>query len=147
MSANRIIYGKSIGTDFRNQIARYYERLAEQAEKDDRTDRNYELILPSRRTGRLSWPASLVPDVKGYRQRRMMVRLSLGCIEERPNGTWECVRDAKIEGRYCPINIKRGQRFAPRCIFAGFDDFTSYLASVGVEVPATSLRDVLQSAA
>lgn len=36
------------------------------------------------------------------------------------------------------VAVQKGQSFAPKTVFAGFNDFTSYLASVSVESAPTA---------
>lgn len=66
-----------------------------------------------------------------------MVRRAFDCIEEGVYGSWLCIKNATVEGRYGTVEVKQGTRFNQGCVFAGFDDFPSYLASVSIDVPKT----------
>ena len=58
-----------------------------------------------------------------------MTRVALAWFEEQADGSWICRRDTTIEGsRGYRVFIKRGQHFLQRTAFAGYDDFTGYLA-------------------
>jgi hypothetical protein len=59
-----------------------------------------------------------------------MTRIALGCFEEQPDGSWICRNDITIRGRACEVSVTRNRLFRPHTIFAGFGDFTAYLASV-----------------
>jgi hypothetical protein len=59
-----------------------------------------------------------------------MTRIALGCFEEQSDGSWICRNGITIEGRDCEVWVRRNQLFRPNTIFAGFHDFTAYLASV-----------------
>ena len=67
-----------------------------------------------------------------------MGRRALDCFEEREDGGWVCIRSTSVMGPAGPIPVQKGQSFAPKCVFAGIDDFTSYLESVSVESPPTA---------
>ena len=67
-----------------------------------------------------------------------MVRRALDCFEERESGGWVCIRTTLVKGPVGPIPVQKGQSFAPKCVFAGYNDFTSYLASVSIESPPTA---------
>jgi hypothetical protein len=58
------------------------------------------------------------------------MRSALGCFEERQDGVWVCVHATTVKGPHCSIAVKPGQSFAPGTVFAGYDDFAGYLASV-----------------
>ena len=59
-----------------------------------------------------------------------MTRVALACFEEQADGSWICRQDITIDGsRGYRFSIKRGQRFLQHTTFAGYDDFTGYLAS------------------
>jgi hypothetical protein len=62
--------------------------------------------------------------------RSAMTRIALRCFEELPDGSWICRNDISITGRACEVFVRRNQLFARHTIFAGFGDFTAYLASV-----------------
>ena len=59
-----------------------------------------------------------------------MTRIALRCFEEQLDGSWICRNDITIKGRACAVYVRRNQFFAPHSVFAGFGDFTAYLASV-----------------
>lgn len=65
-----------------------------------------------------------------------MVIRAYGSIEEQPDGRWICRRTTIVTGRYGPIEVQAGQVFMPRTTFAGFDDFTAHLKSVGTDEPS-----------
>jgi hypothetical protein len=67
-----------------------------------------------------------------------MPRFALDSIEELPDGRWVCMSDTTISGPRCAVKIQKGQTFRPHTAFAGFNDFTVYLASVSAEAPAKS---------
>ena len=59
-----------------------------------------------------------------------MTRIALACFEEQPNGSWICQRDTTVEGsRGYEVFVKRSRVFLLHTKFAGYDDFTAYLAS------------------
>ena len=64
-----------------------------------------------------------------------MGRRALGCFEDREDGSWVCVHAATVAGPAGNITVKKGRSFAPKTVFAGFDDFAAYLASVSVDCP------------
>jgi hypothetical protein len=67
-----------------------------------------------------------------------MGRRALGCFEDREDGRWICIRSTVVEGPAGRVAVTKGQSFVPRSVFAGYDDFTSYLASVSIEGPPTA---------
>jgi hypothetical protein len=67
-----------------------------------------------------------------------MGRRALDCFEDREDGGWVCIRATSVMGPAGPIPVRKGQSFAPKTVFAGIDDFPSYLASVSVESPSTA---------
>jgi len=64
-----------------------------------------------------------------------MGRLALGCFEDRPDGGWVCIRVTTVTGPAGPVIVQKGRAFAPKTTFAGYGDFTSYLASVSIQSP------------
>jgi hypothetical protein len=62
-----------------------------------------------------------------------MSRHALDCFEDREDGGWVCIRSTSIMGPAGPVPVQKGQSFAPKTVFAGYDDFPSHLASVSVE--------------
>ncbi len=62
-----------------------------------------------------------------------MVVQALGAFERNSQGDWVCQKDVIIDGPMGSVNVKRGQYFHRHTVFAGYDDFTIYLDSVGVE--------------
>ncbi len=67
-----------------------------------------------------------------------MPRIAFTSIEEQSDGRWVCLTDTIIRGQYCAIKMHKGQTFPPRTAFGGYNDFTSYLASVSVDAPTKS---------
>jgi len=67
-----------------------------------------------------------------------MVRRALGCFEQLGDGSWICRQSAVIKGLNCTVQVYRGQRFQSPCTFAGYDDFTVYLAEMSEEYPDSS---------
>lgn len=67
-----------------------------------------------------------------------MRRLALGSFEDRDDGSWVCFKGTVVDGPAGRVSIARGQTFKPGTVFAGYDDFAAYLASVSV--PAGSDR-------
>lgn len=70
-----------------------------------------------------------------------MARQALDCLRECPDGSWICFRDSNIEGLSCVVKIHRGQRFSPHAVFAGYANFTGYLASISVKVASSAADD------
>jgi len=64
-----------------------------------------------------------------------MIRQALECFEELLDGSWVCRKSTVITGLSCNVAVWRGQTFAPHTVFAGYDDFTSYLESISKTVP------------
>ena len=64
---------------------------------------------------------------------RRMGRRALGFFEDRNDGGWVCIRATTISGPKGDVSVRKGQSFAPKTVFAGYDDFVSYLASVSIE--------------
>ena len=73
---------------------------------------------------------SLRPALRYLRRRG---RRALGCFEDREDSGWVCIRAIFVMGPAGPIPVQKGRSFAPKTVFAGIDDFPSYLASVSVE--------------
>jgi hypothetical protein len=69
-----------------------------------------------------------------------MGRIALGCFEERDHGVWVCIQATTVSGPACTVAVELGRRFAPRTVFAGYNDFTDYLASVAVPNPEENRR-------
>jgi hypothetical protein len=65
-----------------------------------------------------------------------MGRRALDCFEDRGDGSWVCTHATTVSGPAGIVPVRQGQSFAPRTVFAGYDDFTAYLARVSVESPA-----------
>lgn len=65
-----------------------------------------------------------------------MAKIAFECIELQPDGRWVCLKAAIVPGRYGPVRVRAGQSFVAGTIFAGFDDFTSYLQRISVEAPS-----------
>jgi hypothetical protein len=60
-----------------------------------------------------------------------MVRIALGCFEEQLDGSWVCRKHTAIKASTGQnITVECYERFVPCTTFAGYDDFTAYLASV-----------------
>jgi hypothetical protein len=64
---------------------------------------------------------------------RLMGRIALGCFEERDHGVWVCTKATTVAGPSCTVAVELGRRFTPRTVYAGYNDFTGYLASVAVQ--------------
>jgi hypothetical protein len=67
-----------------------------------------------------------------------MSRRALDCFEDREGGGWVCIRATSVKGPAGTVAVRKGQTFAPKAVFAGFNDFTAYLASVSVESTPTA---------
>jgi hypothetical protein len=65
-------------------------------------------------------------------------RQALGCFEARGDGRWVCVRATLVVGPAGSIPVQKDRTFAPKTVFAGFNDFTAYLESVSVESAGTA---------
>jgi hypothetical protein len=59
-----------------------------------------------------------------------MARMALGCFEQLSDGNWICQQGVKIDGRSCPVLVRRGQLFRQGSVFAGYDDFPAYLTKM-----------------
>jgi hypothetical protein len=70
----------------------------------------------------------------------VMSKQALGAFERQSNGDWTCIKDTSISivPGWPAVSVRKGMRFAPRTVFAGSDNFTAYLESVGVESPSVS---------
>lgn len=62
-----------------------------------------------------------------------MGRRALGCFEDRDDGSWVCIRATSVVGPQGSVAVRKGQSFARKTVFAGYDDFAAYLASVSLE--------------
>ncbi len=62
-----------------------------------------------------------------------MGRRALGCFEDREDGGWVCIRATSVTGPTGSVPVRKGQSFAGKTVFAGYDDFAAYLASVSHE--------------
>ena len=67
-----------------------------------------------------------------------MSRRALDCFEDREDGGWVCIRATSVNGPAGTVAVRKGQTFAPKAVFACFNDFTAYLASVSVESAPTA---------
>ena len=65
-----------------------------------------------------------------------MARRALGCFEDRADGGWVCTHATTVTGPGGSVAVQQGQSFSPGTVFAGYGDFTAYLASISVESPA-----------
>jgi hypothetical protein len=65
-----------------------------------------------------------------------MGRRALDSFEDRGDGSWVCTHATTVAGPSVTVPVRQGQSFAPGTVFAGYDDFTAYLARVSVESPA-----------
>jgi hypothetical protein len=70
-----------------------------------------------------------------------MRRHALDCFEDRDDGSWICTKDTVVNGPVGPVDVERGQSFKPGTVFAGYNDFPAYLASVSVPGPAKARHD------
>jgi hypothetical protein len=70
-----------------------------------------------------------------------MARQALGCFEEQSDGRWICVHSIAVIGPFNSVQVQQGQSFADGTVFAGYDDFTAYLASVSIEMPMLSRHE------
>jgi hypothetical protein len=64
-----------------------------------------------------------------------MRRVALTSFEDRDDGSWVCIKNTVITGPVGQVHVAYGQSFRPGTVFAGYDDFTAYLASVSVPSP------------
>ncbi len=67
-----------------------------------------------------------------------MGRRALGCFEDREDGGWVCIRATSVIGPKGSVAVRKGQSFSRKTVFAGYDDFAAYLASVSVESTPTA---------
>ena len=70
-----------------------------------------------------------------------MGRRALGCFEDRDGGGWICIRETTVVGPAGKVAVHPGQSFTAKTVFAGYDDFTAYLASVAIESPPLSRHE------
>jgi hypothetical protein len=59
-----------------------------------------------------------------------MRRHALGSFEDRDDGSWVCTKDTAVNGPVGSVKVACGQSFKPGTVFAGYEDFTVYLASI-----------------
>jgi hypothetical protein len=55
------------------------------------------------------------------------------CLERDACGGWHCRADMTISGPLGDVNVPRGTRFAPHTVYAGYNDFSSYLDSLAAK--------------
>ncbi len=60
----------------------------------------------------------------------MASELSFNCLEKRDDGSWVCIRSAKIAGKFGTVPVHDGQKFGPGTMYAGYDDFAAYLECI-----------------
>jgi hypothetical protein len=77
--------------------------------------------------------------VFGYHYR--MSRRALDCFEDREGGSWVCIRATSVKGPASTVAVQKGQTFAPKTVFAGFNVFTAYLAGMNVESAPTAQHE------
>jgi hypothetical protein len=65
-----------------------------------------------------------------------MAQRALGSFEEGADGTWTCMKDVTVTGPFGPVLVQRGQTFKRNTAFAGYGDFTAYLASISEVSPS-----------
>ena len=70
-----------------------------------------------------------------------MGRLALDCFEDREDGSCVCIRATSVNGPAGPVTVNKGRSFAPKTVFAGYDDFTACLPSVSIERPRAAPHD------
>lgn len=67
-----------------------------------------------------------------------MCKLAVNAFESRLDGRWVCIKTASVPipqpGFPC-VKVEKGTTFTPQVVFAGHDDFTSYLEAVAVDEP------------
>ena len=57
-------------------------------------------------------------------------KAGVGGFEPDQGGNWHCRKTVTVRGPLGDVVVKAGARLAPHTVFAGFDDFTSYLEKI-----------------